>query len=86
MTAQATGLSTSPSSGAGPRSVDFRRSFLRRHVPEVLRDTPNVLAIEAILKRAGGRATATDRDWLLEQFCLAGLPESRTWVPLRLRA
>ena len=65
--------------------VDFRRTILRHHVPAVLCDTRNVLAVDSILKGAPGRTSLADRDWLMDQFFLGDEPQARTWFPLTLR-
>ena len=68
-----------------PEAVAFRQTFLRRHVPAVLGDVRDVLAVKVLVERADRPVSVQERAWLLDEFFENDRPEQRLWMPVRLR-
>ena len=70
----------------GQAPVAYRTTFLRQHVPVILRSTRDVLAVEALVQHQslGHDVSDGDRDRLLQQFFDRDWPGLRVWLPLRL--
>ncbi len=68
-----------------PLAVPYRELFARGHVPQVLGDVREVLAVRAIIENVGGQVPLEDKFRLLDQFFDQDLPDNRCWLPLSIR-
>jgi hypothetical protein len=69
-----------------PDAVAYRNTFLRLHIPAVLSDTREVLAVQSLIDQAPRGVQLNDKIWLLDQFFDSDTPDLRCWVPVALQA
>lgn len=84
MSRSSRGLPESVMSRIPAESVAFRKTFLRAHIPDVLGDIREVLAVKELADRPGRPLTVDDRAWLLDQFFDVDEPSKRVWIPVAI--